>query len=74
MGTRENQRVASKELGDRLLRERLRAFGGQVTRPGGRQAPRLLSHSPGLAVGLGLGALAEVAKKSLLGGRLPSGE
>ncbi|XP_044113272.1 atypical kinase COQ8B, mitochondrial isoform X3 [Neovison vison] len=31
-----------------------------------------LANFGGLAVGLGLGALAEVAKKSLLGGRLPS--
>uniref|UniRef100_A0A8C9D2E9 Coenzyme Q8B n=1 Tax=Panthera leo TaxID=9689 RepID=A0A8C9D2E9_PANLE len=35
--------------------------------------PNLLSYSPGLAVGLGLGVLAEVAKKSLPGGHLPSG-
>lgn len=40
----------------------------------GKQALRVLSHSSGLAVGLGLGALAEVAKKSLLGGYLQSGE
>ncbi|XP_034495132.1 atypical kinase COQ8B, mitochondrial-like isoform X3 [Ailuropoda melanoleuca] len=33
-----------------------------------------LANFGGLAVGLGLGALAEVAKKSLPGGRLPSGE
>lgn len=34
----------------------------------------LLSYSPGLAVGLGLGVLAEAAKKSLPGGHLQSGE
>ena len=41
--------------------------------PQGKQALRLLSHSPGLAVSLGLGALAEVVKKSLPGGRVQSG-
>lgn len=40
----------------------------------GKQVLRLISHSLGLAVGLGLGAVAEVAKKSLLGGYLQSGE
>lgn len=40
----------------------------------GKQALRVLSYSSGLAVGLGLGALAEVAKKSLPGGYLQSGE
>lgn len=39
-----------------------------------KQAFRLLSHSSGLAVGLGLGVLAEVAKKSLPRGSFQSGE
>ena len=58
-----------------MLREKLRAHGVGGQGPGvGRQAPRLLSYSAGLAVGLGLGVLTEVAKKSLPGGRLPAGE
>lgn len=40
----------------------------------GKSVFRLFSHSSGLAVGLGLGALAEMVKKSLPGGYLQSGE